>query len=529
MKKILLWLLVSIVSVSMVLTFTLVGCKAPVEEAAPAEEEVEEEAPAEEVAEEEAEAEVPQELNIALSEDIEDFDPHTDQLMLYRQIFRLMLFNTLVQYDKDLELQPQLAESWENPDEKTYVFNLRKGVKFHNGKEFKAEDVKYTFERVLDEKTGSFVAVDLQNIDSMNVVDDYTLEIVLKSPSVAFLDNITTVSIVPSDPTIDLKRDPIGTGPYKFVEYIANDRTVFSKFDDYWEEGIPKNSKITFKVIPEPQVSVTNLAAGSVDIIALLSPVLAESVESNPDLKVLMTEDTTDLLFFEINCSEEPLSNPKVRQAMAMCFDYDAFGSITYKGYGSVTNNPIAHQMFGYKDVGMYDYNPEKAKEILEEEGYPNGFDLTIECLAGPDQYEQMSVIWKDGLDKAGINTNVEVTEVQVWLDKFLNHKYQVTINEYATRADPFSFFNTIIIGDRIVEFFENKEEIEEMIREANTLMDEEERAKKYEELQDWIFDELPAVFVFYRVPFLMGMKKNVEDVTINAIGNYDFSRAYLK
>jgi dipeptide transport system substrate-binding protein len=235
------------------------------------------------------------------------------------------------------------------------------------------------------------------------------------------------------------------------------------------------------------------------------------------------------LLFFEINCGEEPLSNPRVRQAMAMCFDYDAFDDITYKGYGAPTNNPISPQMFGYKDVGMYEYNPDKAKGILKEEGYPDGFDLTIECLSGPDQYEQMSVIWKDGLDKAGINTNVEVSEAQVWLDKFLNHKYQVTINEYATRGDPFSFFNTVILGDRLVEFFENEEEIKEMVKEADTLIDEKERAKKFAELQDWIFEELPGVFVIYRAPYLMGMKENIEGVTINAIGNYDFSHAYLK
>ena len=468
-------------------------------------------------------------IRVAMNEDLEDFDPHTDSFMMYRQVYRHMLYDTLVGYDKDLKMEGRLAESWDLKDATTYVFHLRKGVKFHNGKDFKAEDVKYTFERVLDVNTGSFLSVDLEPVKEVVVVDDYTVEVKLKSVAVEFLDNIVTISIVPNDPTLNHRREPIGTGPYKFSEYIANDRTVFARFEDYWDQDHLLNDGIEFKIIPDEQIAATNLAGGTVDVLVFVSMAIIDNLKSYPNVKVNMVEETTDILFFPVNASRKPLDDVRVRRAMAHCFDYEGFKKVAYKGIGRITNNPISPSMFAYKDVGLHEYDPAKAKQMLAEAGYPDGIEVTIEVLAGYDRYEQMSVVWKDGLEKAGIKTNLNVTEAQVWLDKFVTHNYDIIINETATRASTFGFFNTSLIGDGLTLWFKNKDEIEAKIREPNMTIDEAKRADQYKALQQWFFDDVPGAFLFYNVPYIYATTDKLSGITINAIGDWDFRGAVFE
>jgi len=473
---------------------------------------------------------VSREIKLVLDQDLGDnLDPATQQLLAFEQILSSTMYESLLYYDSNLKLQPLLSESWDTKDYKTYTFKLRKDVKFHNGKDFKAEDVKYTISRLQNPETGTYLLPKVDNIQIVNILDDFTVEIVLKNMSLTFLDDLTYIKIVPNDSSINLKTNPVGTGPFKFVNYVSNDQIVLSKFDQYWKQGFPKSSGLIVKVIPDALVAVNNLIAGSIDFIPKVAPNLLDNVKNNSDLKVSVQKETTDILFFDINSSIEPFSNKQVRQAMAMCFDYDAFNTVAFGGYGVPTNNLVSPTLFGYKDVGMYEFNPEKAKEILEEQGYADGFDFTIEVIAGIPKYQQMAVIWKDGLDKAGIKTEIKESEVLVWLDKYLTKKFQGSINEYSTSADALSFFTVVMSGDKFIEWDPDKDNVKAQIQLAKTTLDDAERAKLYQWYQDWLFNDLPSIYTIFRVPFIDAMNKNVEGITINSLGFYDFSGGFVK
>jgi peptide/nickel transport system substrate-binding protein len=469
-------------------------------------------------------------LRVGVAEDVANYDPAADSYLLYRNVYRLLIFDRLLEYNTESKLAGQLAKSWELKGDRTYIFHLQQGVKFHNGKSFDANDVKYSIDRINDPKTGSYLAADMDVVKSVSVLDQGTVEIVLKGPSVAFLDSLTTVSIVPNDPSVDLKTRPVGTGPYKLTDYVANDRIVFTKNSEYWRSGLPHFKTIQFKIIPNEQVMVTNLVGGNIDMIPVASAAsIFDALKAFPNYRVEASKGSTDLMFFDVNASAPPLSNVLVRRAMAMCFDYEAYRKIAFSGHGDITNSPLLPFMFGYTDVGLYKFDPAKAKGVLREAGYPDGFTVTIRTLAGYPRYLQMAEIWRDGLAKAGVTAKVSVEEAKVWLNNFVTHNYEITINETATRIDPYSAFNTTVLRDNLQGFFPNPADIVERMSKPNTIVNDQQRAEAYKSLQKWFFDELPGIFIFLSPPTFTAVTNRLEGLFVNPMGEYYLHSARFK
>ena len=236
-------------------------------------------------------------LKVAISADIDTLDPHVSQSLLFNDVIRSTVFNALVKYDDKLSYIPGLAAKWENPDDKTYVFTLRDGVKFHNGQELEASHVEFSFKRIADQKT--VFSGRVANVDTYTVVDKKTIKIVLKAVQADFIDGLILLSVITPEIAGDIANTPIGTGPFKFVKWNTNSDISLEKNADYFEAGLPSVDKLTFQVIVSPQVQVSNLKSGTVN--AVLNFPVAQAIPLRTDSSVAAAiTATSSIPMFEL-------------------------------------------------------------------------------------------------------------------------------------------------------------------------------------------------------------------------------------
>jgi peptide/nickel transport system substrate-binding protein len=467
------------------------------------------------------------ELVVRIPEDMENFDTHTDQLQVFRSVIQWTIFEPLVQYDDSLKLNGILAESWENPQPTVWRFHLRKGVKFHDGSDFTAEDAKYSLDRVKDPATASWLIGNLANMVKAEVVDDYTLDVTLDSTVASFLDKLAVIGIMPKGSGDTQRRAPIGSGPFKFVEDVPNEHVIVEKFADYWQTGLPYLDKITFRPIPEAAVALADLEAGDIDFSTMMSPNEAAAALQIPGATLTVQPATTSLMFFEVNRRVEPLNDPKVFAALIKCLDRDAVGKLVNQGYGTATNVPIAPASQYHKDIPWV-YDPEAAKAELEALGYKPG-DIKLEIISwgGYKNLENMAVIWKDGLGKAGVDVTVTVLEVQVMLDRYNKHDFDIATNLYAPPPDPDVYYD-IIWGPRLADDYTQHPEASQLIADGRKTTDPAERKAIYDQLQDLSATDGPCVDVWFEAS-MAAHKVAVRDVKLTPMVEYFFHTAWLE
>lgn len=460
-------------------------------------------------------------VNVGVQGDISDFNPHTDQLLLFFSLVRPLLYDALVAYDENLVLRPSLATSWSNPDARTFLFHLRQGVTFHNGKPFGAADVKHTFDLVHNPKTGSILTNKVAGVVGVDIVDDLTVRIRLKQPDAPFLADLSKISIVPrdADPSV-LRHAPIGTGPFKFVSYSANASTVLAKNPNYWQVGLPKSSQVVIKVITDPQAELVNLRGGAVDIITQLPIALVKTVQSLTSAKLYQVANTLDFDFAEFNSTRGKLNTPQLRIAAAMCLDRNAVKKLVYAGTGSSTWGPYPPGSYAYKPEPGYPYDPEKAKSMFAKAGAA-GLQFGIEVPAGYPTLSQTATIWQAGLAKAGVNMKVNVSELQVWLDKYIKRTYDITMNTFLSNPDPDYFFSVIMqahLGDDYPNAAMSK-----LVQQGAQTLKDSDRAPIYFKLQDMLIRDMPIMMIF-RVPFLSVTSVQTTGLAINAEGDFNLT-----
>jgi peptide/nickel transport system substrate-binding protein len=467
------------------------------------------------------------ELVIRIPEDMENFDTHTDQLQVFRSVIQWTIFEPLVQYDENLQLNGILAESWEVPEPTVWRFHLRQGVKFHDGSDFTAEDAKYSLDRVKDPATASWLIGNVANMVKAEVVDDYTLDVTLDSPVASFLDKLAVIGIMPKGSGDNQRRAPIGSGPFKFVEYVPNEHVIVEKFADYWQEGVPYLDKITFRPIPEAAVALADLEAGDIDFATMMSPNEAASALQIPSATLTVQPATTSLMFFEVNRRVEPLNDPKVFAALIKCLDRDAVGKLVNQGYGTATNVPLPPASPFRKDIPWV-YDPEAAKTELEALGYKEG-DIKLEIISwgGYKNLEDMAVIWKDGLNKAGVDVTVNVLEVQVMLDRYNKHDFDIATNLYAPPPDPDVYYD-IIWGPRLADDYTQHPEASELIAQGRQTTDQAERKAIYDQLQELSATDGPCVDVWFEAA-MAAHRTSVRDVKLTPMIEYFFHKAWVE
>ncbi len=447
-------------------------------------------------------------LTIALAAEPSGLDPTTNPSAAIKRVVHYNILEGLLKVDRKGKVVPALAKSYSiSKDGKEYTFVLYPEIKFHDGKPCTSEDVKYSLERLLDPKTAAPFRMFYEGIEAIQVVDPTTVKIKTKKVDSNFLFNMARgdAVIVPRQAIDQLKSAPVGTGPFKFAEWKRGDSVTMIKNPDYYRKGIPYLDKVTFRFISDPSAQLAALRAGDVDVIAYdLAPENAPALEKDARFKVQKGNTTTDVIL-AMNHSKKPFSDPKVRQAITLAIDRKAVIQGAVAGYGTPIGSHMDPTNPYYVDLSnLYPYDLGRAKQLLAEAGYPNGFEAVLK-LPEPYAYARRSgEIIADQLSKAGIRLTLEVIPMGQWIDRvFKNADYDLTVMGH---AEP---FDLEIYGRPNYYFRYNNPKFQELLRKAEEEMSEPARKKLYEQAQRLLADDFVNVYLFI-YPALPAMKKEV-------------------
>jgi len=447
-------------------------------------------------------------LTIALAAEPSGLDPTTNPSAAIKRVVHYNLLEGLLKVDRNGRVVPALAKSYSvSKDGKEYTFVLHSGIKFHDGGRCTAEDVKFSLERLLDPKTAAPYRIYYESIESIQAVDPMTIKFKMKKVDSNFLFNMARGdAVIVSKQSVDrLKSAPVGTGPFKFVEWKRGDSVSMAKNPDYYVRGLPYLDKVTFKFIPDPSAQLAALRAGDVDVISYdLAPENAPALEKDGRFKVLKGQTTTDVIM-AMNHSRKPFNDLKVRRAITLAIDRKAVIQGAVAGYGTAIGSHMDPTNPYYVDLsGLYPYNPEKAKQLLAEAGYPTGFGAVLK-LPEPYAYARRSgEIIADQLSRVGIKLIIEVIPMGQWVDRvFKNAEYDLTVMGH---AEP---FDIEIYGRANYYFRYSNPKFQEVLKKAEAEMNEQARKKLYEQAQRMLADDFVNVYLFV-YPALPAMKKEV-------------------
>ena len=441
--------------------------------------------------------------------------------------------------DGNSKIVPSLAESWDISDDGLeYTFHLRQGVKFHNGNDFTAEDVAYTFHRMLTVEGGvntefidqikgadELLAGETDTLEGVEVVDDYTIKVTLKEPFAGFLASISSpgVSIYDSEATEaagdQFGMDPavtVGTGPFEFSSWSFNNQLVLTRNEDYWKgaSGLPG---VVIKIIPDTETQSMMFESGELDILDL--DYAADSVdrftETYPDQ--IVQGPRVGIVYFTMNFNKEPFQDVRVRKAVQMSIDRQAILDALYGGRGQVEQGIFPHGLIGFNpDQEEIKYDPEAAKALLAEAGYADGFDMEIAADSSASDTMTMALeIVSDQLAEVGIRAEIKNYDESTWLETRKSGELGSFMSTWsADYNDPDNFIYT---------FFGNEEktkirsinypdtEVMNRVAKARTIVNEDERRAEYKALEEKIAHEDAAWVPMFSRLHLFAVSKRVE------------------
>jgi ABC-type transport system substrate-binding protein len=475
-------------------------------------------------------------LRVILGVEVGDLDAHTTTTTEDNTV-RNHIYDTLVRWTKGFEVGPGLAERWEvASDNKTYTFHLRTGVKFHDGTPFSAEAVKFNLDRVRGMQTSA--GTTLRMIDSVQVVDEKTVKVSTQEPFGPFLRHLATTSGSIQSPDAIKKWDkeyglhPVGTGPFKFVEWIKGDRLVLERNPEYWGEE-PKVARITFRPVKEETVRVTALNAGEADIVTRIPPQDVEGLKKNE--RVTMSEaEANRTIFFYLNVSRPPFDNQRVRQAVNHAIDKQGIVKAILNGAGTVADSLLARTSFGYSSVKVYEYNPDEAKKMLQEAGYD--FNSTVTMWAPQGRYvrdKEIAEAVQGQLQAIGMKVNLRVWgDLPAYFNSLPQDDYEIAMMGWsATSGDAAWGFDNIIDGSiagKPFNFFRvNDPKINDLLANGRTTLDDPTREKIYAEVQQYERDQALAALVTFQI-FYTGLRQGVDGLIIRPTEELNFNQVTL-
>jgi len=458
-------------------------------------------------------------LTCAINQDIDNFNPFTNQQIPFVNMVNFNCYECLFHYNEDMELEMDLAVSYEMTDDVTYVIKLREDVTFHNGEPFTAEDVIYTINTIKDEANGAWRISQYANVDTMKAVDAHTVEIKLAAPQPGFIDNLAYTAIASKSTTPDeLITKPIGTGPYKFISWTPNDSVQFEKFEGYRDAEKVQFKNLVLKVIPDSTVAHTNLQSGTVQFVGGIDVETAKAISADSNLKLIQSKYANTIYEFEIGRHNHPaLAEPEVVRAMFLALPKDTIAQGVFNGTASKSPLPSAAKY--YVEAETEEYDLKKAEEVLSNTAYKDGFEFEVYVLNSDMASQQALVIWQAELKKIGITMNINICEVSVWLDAYLARSYDMIANYYSmVGTDPSTYCSVIMTA---LADYQTKDlpELNELITEGAGMADSEKRAEVYKEVQELIVKYRP-VATYAECPNLNGAAGNLTGVMVNGMGH---------
>lgn len=496
-----------------------------------------------------ADSEYKDTLVFAMNTDVQSLDPQIQNDTTSEQVVK-MLYNTLLKFQDDGTVVGDLAESWSVSEDKlTWTFNLKQGVKFHNGKELTSADVKATFDRALNAEAGGLRTTEIiKMFTSVEAPDPYTVTITTDAPYGPMESLMCNMSLGIMDADyieqygLDLgtsAEGENGTGPFKVVSWERDQEIVVERFDDYF--GTPaKLQTVVYTIIPEAASRVIALETGEVDVIDKPTDEDLARLEADTENFTVLRKPTISQRLFRFGCNDPIISNTKVRQAIVYAIDRQAIIDALFTGSGYPSTAPLAPVTFGYSDLGEIEQDLELAKSLLAEAGYPDGFDTKIVTTERYQNGIELAEIISQQLAEIGINAKIEVWEWSalsaswngITADEFDQPIFIMGAGPSMRDADGGlrGLYTTSETGlnDRNYGFYSNAE-VDALIEQGMQETDQQKRVEIYKEAMEILYREDPVAFWLFDMYGLAITSSKVEGVTLSPISTITFENATVK
>jgi len=457
-------------------------------------------------------------LTVALVSHPPTLDPH----MHFERVGVLVninMFDSLLHRNTKLEFEPGLATSWKALSDTTWEFKIRKGVRFHNGEIMTPEDVKYSFERVLDQTKKSPQYGNIRAIKEVKVVDAETVHIITDKPFPLLLERLVYFGIVPKKHVLAVgdqafgSTAPVGTGPWKFVEWKRDQLIRLEAFDQYWR-GKPPFKQLVFRAIPEYATQYAEVKTGGVDIIREVSADITPELKAHPSTYVSSTP-ILRVHYVELDMRSAPFDKKAARQAANYAIDKQTIMQKLMAGLATQVATVVQPLAFGFdREVKPYPYDPKKAKELLTQAGFPNGVDITLHSssAAWRPVFEALGQM----LTESGMRTTVRMWDPGPAWNKFFQAEGKATNGYYGTWGN-YSVFDADAAlhplfhteqGGWVGKWYTRVEGLDKLIDEGRSTVDQAKRKRTYSQIQQMIREEAPAIYLWTQFDTLAISKK---------------------
>jgi len=444
-----------------------------------------------------------------------------------------LLFDNLLSRDEHLSVKPGLAERWEIPDPRTYIFHLHAGVRFCDGRPLTSRDVKWSFDSLLQGNVRSTKAGAYRLVERIDAPDDRTVIFHLKEPWAALLWNLAGgggMGIVPEGSTDEMSRNPIGSGPFRFVRAEQDKEVVIERNDNYWGEKT-KLARVRFTVVPDTTTRALELRKGSADVeINALTPDMVFTLQREPRLNVLRGPGTV-LGYMAFNLRDPILKDVRVRQAIAFALDRGPLIQYLMRDLVRPAASILPPESWAYNDdVPQYTHDPAKARQLLDAAGYvpKNGARFHLAMKTSPEENSRaMAAVFQQQLAEAGIALDIRSFEFATFFSDVSHGEFQVySLRWVGGNEDPdifeYAFHSARIIPNGANRQYYSNPRVDALIDKARAEIDQNARKRDYAELQKILAEELPYIDLWYFDNVLVSSKR-VSNLQLNPSGNYDF------
>ena len=445
-----------------------------------------------------------------------------------------LMFDSLLRKDDHFNLHPSVAEKWEMPDPQTYVFHLHHGIRFHDGRPLTAKDVKWTLDTIRNGSVITLKTSAFKFIDRVETPDDFTLLIHVTEPNATLLWSLSegAFGIVPYGSGKDFNRNPVGSGPFRFVRHIPDSEVIIERNHDYWGEP-PHIERVRFAVIPDITTRALELRKGSADIqLNSLNSDVIGTLRHERNLEIV-DEPGTNLAYLAFNLRDPILKDVRVRQALAYAIDRQPMLHYFFGDMGRLADSILPPQHWAYNGaVPHYEYDPQKANAILDGAGYARGKDgvrFHLNMKTSIDETTRlMAAVLQQQLRAAGIALDIRSFEFTTFYADVTKGAFQLYSLRWvgATNQDPdifeYVFHSASFAPKRANRSYYSNPKVDALIEEGRKTVDQKRRAEIYRQVQEILARDLPSINLWY-LDNVMVHSTRVRNLHISPAGNYDF------